>query len=199
MRQFIKQMFSEWGSGVTGGLSAPLFLLAFMFDTPTPRLLSASLAVGCLYFASYRVWLGEHLKYVAEESKNSLPRFKGRLYQVSATITDVSYNPTGRVDTTLKCIMSVHNDSPTPSAIINIVLTIADVGGKVYQRETPIMYSSEVPAARVFLPTQTLARGDAEAFELSVQIEGARPNDINRDSLKIRLVDAFSGDHFLSV
>jgi hypothetical protein len=56
---FTKAIYSEWGSGVTGSMSAPLFLWA-LFGSGVPRIATGLLAVLCLYVAAYRVWKREH-------------------------------------------------------------------------------------------------------------------------------------------
>ena len=64
--QFIREMFSEWGSGVTGGISSPLFLLAIWTVDPITRTALAMLALICVYTATYRVWKREHDRWEAE-------------------------------------------------------------------------------------------------------------------------------------
>jgi hypothetical protein len=56
--KFIRALYSEWGSGVTGTLSAPLFVAAFLTNG-VPRLLCAVFATVCLYVAAYLVWAKE--------------------------------------------------------------------------------------------------------------------------------------------
>lgn len=181
---------------MTGALSAPLFLYALITQRSVPSTLSAILAVGCLYFASYRVWRAEHLKVLEQEGKNSLPRFKGRLHQVSISATQ--YADTARVGTALSCIMDVYNDSPTPSAIVKLVLTIADTDGTVYHCGRPALFPLQGEAIKLSLPTRSLARGEAESFEVMTNLGGLRSGLANKASLKIRVVDAFSGDHYIS-
>ena len=64
--QFIREMFSEWGSGVTAGISSPLFLWAIWVADPIPRTALAVLAIICVYIATYRVWKREHDRWEAE-------------------------------------------------------------------------------------------------------------------------------------
>jgi hypothetical protein len=58
MLRFLRAIYSQWGSGVTGTLSAPLFILAFITGG-TPRIIAAVFAVLCLYVAAYLVWAKE--------------------------------------------------------------------------------------------------------------------------------------------
>ena len=64
--QFIREMFSEWGSGVPGGISSSLFLWAIWTADPIPRTALAVLALICVYIATYRVWKREHYRWEAE-------------------------------------------------------------------------------------------------------------------------------------
>lgn len=58
MWDFVRAFYSSWGSGVTGTLSAPLFVVAFLTNG-VPRIASAAFAVACLFVASYIVWAKE--------------------------------------------------------------------------------------------------------------------------------------------
>ena len=53
--RFIRAIYSEWGSGVTGTLSAPFFVVALL-TSGVPRIASALFAIGCFYYAAYRIW-----------------------------------------------------------------------------------------------------------------------------------------------
>jgi len=64
--QFIREMFSERWSGVTGGICFPLFLWAIWTADPISRTALAVLAIVCVYTASYRVWKREHDRWEAE-------------------------------------------------------------------------------------------------------------------------------------
>lgn len=68
---FVKAIYSEWGSGVTGTLSAPLFVWAAVARSGVPRIAAGSLAVICLYVAAYRVWKREHNERTKAEEKLS--------------------------------------------------------------------------------------------------------------------------------
>jgi hypothetical protein len=58
MWKFLRAIYSQWGSGVTGSLSAPLFVVAFLTNG-APRSVCAAFAVFSLYMAAYLVWSKE--------------------------------------------------------------------------------------------------------------------------------------------
>jgi hypothetical protein len=66
--QFLKRIYSEWGSGVTGTLSAPLFIASFALSG-LPRYILAGFAVLCIYIAAARVWRVEYDKRIVAESR----------------------------------------------------------------------------------------------------------------------------------
>ena len=55
MWRFTREIFSEWGTRVTGTFSAILFVLALLTGG-VPHLVSLSFAIVCVYLASYSVW-----------------------------------------------------------------------------------------------------------------------------------------------
>jgi hypothetical protein len=55
---FLKRMYSAWASGITGSLSAPLFLWA-VFTNGAPKYVLFGFAVVCLHVAAGIVWWQE--------------------------------------------------------------------------------------------------------------------------------------------
>jgi hypothetical protein len=91
LSEFFGQVFSEWGSAVTGGLSAPLFIWAIAYSSGAPRIVAMTLAVVCIYVAAFRVWKREREArekeretFEAELAKNSLPEIVGEITSVFA-------------------------------------------------------------------------------------------------------------------
>ena len=82
--QFIREMFSEWGSGVTGGISSPLFLWAIWTADPIPRTALAVLALTCVYIATYRVWKREHDRWEAERDARIRTAMRAKLTALRA-------------------------------------------------------------------------------------------------------------------
>lgn len=74
LRQFLRAVFTDWASGITGVASAPLAITAQFFDPVILKVLLNLFAVGCFVFAAYWVWRKEHSKVEAFE--NNLPNLE---------------------------------------------------------------------------------------------------------------------------
>jgi len=85
-REFLREVFSEWGSAVTGGLTAPLFLWAIL-SSGAPRVVLVATAIVCVYVAWYRVWKRERQRLnTAESDRNRLKAELGAEADMQGTI-----------------------------------------------------------------------------------------------------------------
>lgn len=116
MREYLKAFYSEWGSGVTGSLSAPLFLFSLLVDRSAPRIAAAALAIICLYVASYRVWRRERTRYEQEAAKNVAPRFVGS-FSAAVLTQKPAYQDQKRTGAILSVDWDFVNASPMPAML----------------------------------------------------------------------------------
>jgi hypothetical protein len=63
---------------MSGAPSVPLAVLALYVSSKPYRILYSTLAILCAVFASYRVWVKEHIALEAEQAKNRLPRVEAK-------------------------------------------------------------------------------------------------------------------------
>lgn len=80
-RPFVKSMFSELVSGLTGVASIPFTVAALWVSSHVQRVLYGSLAGSLLLFSAYRVWLKEHLELEKEKAKNQKPDLRGEILE----------------------------------------------------------------------------------------------------------------------
>lgn len=80
IRHFLRAVFSSWTSGLTGGASAPLAIIAPFLESYVLRTVFNLFAVGCFLFAAFWVWRKEHKKVEAFE--NNLPNLEITGYSV---------------------------------------------------------------------------------------------------------------------
>jgi len=210
--QFIKAIFSEWGSGVTGGLSAPLFLFA-LFVSGVPRIASVVLAVVCLYIAAYRVWEREHSRAIAiraelvtERAKNTMPEIRGELFEFETSEQGRGHENGvwfSNNHARFKLAVCNHRDVPTnidrleidgsrtqpPCFVSNILLLIP---GKSIQES--MLLPRDVELRRGI---QTYMLGSAY-FEIKLDKTGT-PTTVDLTKLLPRVVDGFGNVHPLSV
>jgi 4-hydroxybenzoate polyprenyltransferase len=59
---FLRAVFAEWGSGVTGAASAPLFLAGLFAPQGTLKIVAEVFAFLCFLYSSFAVWSREHEK-----------------------------------------------------------------------------------------------------------------------------------------
>jgi len=69
LRLFLKSMFSEPGSGISGPASVPFTFLALFATNPIQKIAYAGLALLLAGFSAYRIWLTEHNRADAAETK----------------------------------------------------------------------------------------------------------------------------------
>jgi hypothetical protein len=134
LKQFLRALYSAWGSGLTGSASAPLVVLAFMLKEAWMKTTSATFAALCLVAATFLVWEREK-----EQVETLEARFKGlpfirlapegfyadtRPLQINETIA-----PTGEVVRfqlkEMRCVRARFvNDPvvPTPDGVANDVV-----------------------------------------------------------------------------
>jgi hypothetical protein len=210
--RFIRAIFSEWGSGVTGGLSAPLFLFA-LFVSGVPRIASVVLAVVCLYVAAYRVWEREHSRAIAiqaeleiERTKNTMPEIRGELFDFETSTQGHGHEKGVWVSSTLvifRITVCNHRDVPTnidrleidgcetepPCAVSNIDVKVP---GKSIE-ELALLPSDAVLHRGI----QTHMIGSA-FVQINID-ESAGPTTVDLTRLLARVVDGFGNEHPLSV
>lgn len=145
LKQFLKALYSAWGSGLTGSASAPLVILTFVLKEPWMRTTSAAFAALCLIAATFLVWRREREHVEALEARfKSLPAMKLAPQGFYADTRKLRVNKlirqTGEVfSSEVKEMSCVHarfvNDPvvPTPDAVAKDVIGIVefyDASGK---------------------------------------------------------------------
>ena len=77
IRQFVREVFSTWASGLTGGASAPLAIAALVDNDSTQKKLFATFAVLCMTVSVFLVWLREiQRREKLEQRFAGLPKLK---------------------------------------------------------------------------------------------------------------------------
>jgi hypothetical protein len=71
LKEFLRVLYSDWTSGVSGSLSVPFTILALYVRNASAKTLFGVLAVLALLVAVYRVWKKERLELLTEFQKNS--------------------------------------------------------------------------------------------------------------------------------
>jgi hypothetical protein len=74
--KFFKAMFTEWGSGLSGGASVPLTVLALYNSGSLLRILYGILAALVGFYSAYSVWSREYDRAEHELSLNTRPEIK---------------------------------------------------------------------------------------------------------------------------
>jgi hypothetical protein len=71
LKEFLRVLYTDWTSGVSGSLSVPFTILALYVRNASAKTLFGLLAVLALLVAVYRVWEKERLQLLVEFQKNS--------------------------------------------------------------------------------------------------------------------------------
>jgi hypothetical protein len=85
--KFLHAVMSDWLARMSGPLTVPFSMAAFLFPSAAARMLSATLAVLAALITCYRVWVKEYDRAEIEKAKNEAPHMD---------IIDLNVVPHGR-------------------------------------------------------------------------------------------------------
>ncbi len=203
--EFIEAIFAEWVSGVTGGLSAPLFIWA-LIGSGTPRVASGTLAIVCFYVAAYRVWHRERVALQGERARNSMPEIRGELFDFSVSTYGRGHdNGVWRSHARVRFSVAVCNYRDVQTNIVRL-----EIDGRKTKPESSVTNVDLSVPGRSFdelaLPPTTLElrRGMQVYMVGTVFIDvnldpQAEPLRLDLTKLRPFVVDGFGNVHQLSV
>lgn len=77
IRKFFGNMFSEWGSGLSGPTSVPLAIFALFASNAALKFAFGAMAIVLGFVSAYRIWHREYLRAEAEIDKHKRPDIRG--------------------------------------------------------------------------------------------------------------------------
>jgi hypothetical protein len=185
-REFLRSAFSEWGSAVTGGISAPLFLWAIFFSASEwLRFAGMTTAAACVYFSAYRVWKRER------EARESVEAqlYSDAMMQGSAVVEIGGYNPfedQTRPGCFFKVSVEAHNTGRTPCTIGEIRIVVRPPDG-IFVPLFIVSYDLE---------PEKVGYGDYfRCATASITQPGMLPNELRQSKLQVLLLDGTQQEH----
>jgi hypothetical protein len=122
---FFRAIYSEWGSGVTGSLSAPFAVAALVTESRWLKYSFGAFALALVIASVYQVWRREHLTLEEVRQKfKSLPRLRLTPENVRVEIRQITYfqmingqRVTNQGEPLLYCCVQgyITNDPPVPT------------------------------------------------------------------------------------
>jgi hypothetical protein len=186
IRDFLKAMFSEWASGVTGSLSAPFFIAALVW--PEVRYPAIALAVSALYVSTFLVWKKERqtsldlLEKVSslQEELHAAADITGTIYVRRST-----FNP--RQEQTLAGSMLDYdcdcvNSGKTRCEIVTVLIKIVPPDNhwfEIIEEIVPVLVEPERAFRR----------------KASCYVQGVWPRDLQQSEITITLKDSMGRRH----
>jgi hypothetical protein len=193
VRDFLSEVFSEWGSAVTGGISAPLFLWALL-SSGVPRVVSMALAIACVYVASYRVWARGRKRYEevsiqlasTKDELNAKADMRGTLWIRRPDLNP--YTDQARAGSSLRFVCDCSNHGRKPCQVTRFRVQIDPRPDKGFDGYNNLVL---VP------PHQVVNTGYGEQFffETSILVAGIIPADLAESKIHVTLLDALGVEY----
>jgi hypothetical protein len=191
LREFLVQVFSELGSAVTGGLSAPLLILT-LFSSGTPRIAFMVLGIVGVYVASFRVWKRE--RDARQEMAEKLVKAEERLnakadMQGTIWVKILEHNPfqdQTHPGSGLQYLCECANFGRQPCEISKISLLVSGEAFKDPLRQVmllPPAYSGLIEHGKRFM------------YEGSFNIRGIEQGTLRTSTITIHLIDSLGVEY----
>lgn len=84
LKKFLLAIFSNWFSGMSGGLTVPFTIFSFLVPSMTYKSIFGALAILSAVVTCYSVWSTEYDRAEREVAKNGRPEIIGEVVSIKA-------------------------------------------------------------------------------------------------------------------
>ena len=171
---FVRALWSEWFTAMSGAISVPAALAALWLDNPTLRILAAITAVACFWAAAFRLWQRERIRAeTAEEKSETLtlqldqrsPKLMGTLEQITFLTATPQNGPSVEA---ILVNLTVRNTG-TPTIADRFEMSVGAKSGVTYPCQIE-MFPDELTIPFTDGPTFVFKRHDAIYDKTTVPI-----------------------------
>jgi hypothetical protein len=191
LKDFLKQVFVDYASGITGGLTAPLVVVSF-FLNGIPRWAITTTLILCVFNTAYQVWSRErsHVERLREdirilnEKLNEAADFQGTMWIFpSVHLPSVDLPGTGSILTyQSKCV----NKGQKPAVITRLGFTIAH---PEYPVQRPFYVELSPDRIRSF------GHGEVAPYAGHAYIGGILRGHLAQSTVSAFLIDSFGKEY----
>ncbi len=150
IREFLRVVWSDWGSRVSGIASVPFTILALFAKADYARVIWGTLALVALFATVYQVWGKERKAFLQEVAKNNHPLLTGAFVEghfraalmassLASEDNETEITADNVQDTHMTFKVRVVNERPVSTNITDARLTVNIEDGRIFQvRPMPI-------------------------------------------------------------
>jgi hypothetical protein len=150
---------------------------------------TGAVTILLVFVAQYDAWLEELIGRTTEEAKNLKPDLQGTFSNVS--IRQFPYADQSKPGAWINFMIFACNRSHAETTIKEMVVTASDLSGRAHRFTKDTQFV-------LLAPWNVFRRGVGLSFSAQAGLDGIEFNMIDRDSVRVSLIDAFGIEHALS-
>lgn len=190
LKKFLLAIFSNWFSGMSGGLTVPFTIFSFLVPSMTYKSIFGALAILSAVVTCYSVWSTEYDRAEREVAKNGRPEIIGEVVSIKAEsfgrfVKTGLYSEDGFIDVR----MYICNSRQVPTSLKDVIVDTSETTPPFKCQIVEWMFGDDF--------TLNPGIGRSLDFRIRIFIPGKHeePPTVDLKSLRFWVVDSFGGRH----